>query len=293
MQKSQPHDGDNSTIRADLHLHSCYSDGEYQPRRLIELAVQSGLEIISLTDHDSINGLPEAARAAEKYGCRLIPGVELEAFFETNQAAYSLHILGYNIDYTHPPLKQTLKKIHNTRKIRARKILDKLAALDVELAMENVMEFARGDSIGRVHIAQALLKSGFVENIEAAFDRYIGDHKPAYVPKDVHNPRQIIKLIHEAGGLAFWAHPCYTGNDTLIHPLKEMGLDGLECYHREFNSFQTRHYLELAHKHNLVVSGGSDFHGTLDEDFELGEWWLELPVSNPLISEKKLTLSSS
>lgn len=282
----------NSSVKADLHLHSRFSDGEFSPEKLVRLATRAGLDVISLTDHDTVNGLERAQQAARKYSTRLIPGVELEAFFKTNKSTYSLHILGYNIRDTDTNLRKTLEKIHRARQTRARQILDKLAGLNIELPMDAVLEFARGDLIGRVHIAQALKKLKFVETIEEAFDKYIGDDGPAYVPKDVHNPREIINLIHESGGIAVWAHPWYTGNDALLYPLMDMGLDGLECYHKEFSPLLVRHYLKLARKHDLIVSGGSDYHGSLEENFELGEWWFNPSSNSPLATSESNFVTS-
>ncbi|MGM0381362.1 MAG: PHP domain-containing protein [bacterium] len=292
MKKTKNQPRKHSTIKADLHLHSRFSDGKYQPQQLVRMAAETRLKVISLTDHDTINGLEQARRTAQKYNCLFIPGVELEAFFETNKDTYSLHILGYNIDYENKKLQKSLKKMHEARRNRARQILGKLSQFNIDLPMEKVLEFARGDLIGRVHIAQALQKLNFVQTMDEAFDRYIGDDSPAYVPKDVHTPAEIIELIHNSGGLAIWAHPYYTENDALLHPLVEMGLDGLECYHREFTHLQKRHYLNLARKHNLIVSGGSDYHGTLEEDFKLGDWWIELEKDSRLIpTEKQATLT--
>ena len=154
-------------------------------------------------------------------------------------------------------------------------MVSKLNNLGIEITEEEVSAFSRGDAIGRVHIAQALKENGVVTHIDEAFQKFIGDNKPAYAAKTVHGPAKIIDLIHSSGGIAVWAHPYYCQNDALLEPLIDAGIDGLECYHREFDPQTSRHYFKLARENNLIVTGGSDYHGTLEENFKLGDWWFE------------------
>jgi hypothetical protein len=251
------------------------SDGCCEPAELVHKAAAGGLQLISLTDHDTVRGVPEARKVASKADCRFISGVELEAFIDLDGNSYSVHILGYGIDENDTTLLAALKKVHHARKTRARKMVSKLNNLGIEITGEEVSAFSHGDAVGRVHIAQALKENGAVAHIDEAFQKFIGDNKPAYAAKTVHGPDKIIDLIHSCGGVAVWAHPYYCQNDALLEPLMEAGIDGLECYHREFDPQTSQHYFKLARKNNLIVTGGSDYHGTLEENFELGDWWFE------------------
>ena len=266
-------------LKADLHLHSHMSDGCHEPAKLIRMAVEAGLEIVSLTDHDSVAGTAEARRVAEENGCLFIAGVELEAFVTEDGRNYSVHILGYGIDEKAPRLIRALEKVRTARRRRARQIVEKLQNCGVDISKKEVFSFSKGESVGRVHIAQALVQKNIVEHIDEAFDEYIGDDKPAYVPKKAHNPQQIIRIIHAAGGKAVWAHPYFCKNDSLVEPLVEAGIDGMECHHREFSLKMSEYYLTIARQYKLFTTGGSDYHGTLEEQFSLGDWWFDLPAT--------------
>ncbi|MFP4687905.1 MAG: PHP domain-containing protein [bacterium] len=266
-------------------MHSRLSDGYYSPTELIKMAKAGGLELVSLTDHDSVSGIKDARQTARNQGCKFISGIELEAFIDHRGESYSIHILGYGINETNEELLTILKKIHIARSQRARKMVSKLNSLGIEIDLQEVLKFSHGDSVSRVHVAQALKEKGIVDHIDKAFYKYIGNNRPAYVPKKTHNPSQIIKLIHASGGIAVWAHPYYCDNDSLIQPLIAAGIDGIECFHREFDEKTVEHYLEMASRYNLIVTGGSDFHGTLEESFELGDWWFDF-IARSSLSEK-------
>ncbi len=270
-------------LRADLHFHTRFSDGKFSPEDIIKTAAKNGLEIISITDHDTVKGIPEMLEAAQEVSCRVLPGVELEAFVrEDNNEFYPVHILGYGINHENKELLDFLSDIKKTRVKRAKKMLEKLTRFGIKLDFEAVNSFSRGESVGRVHVAQALKEADYVKTVDEAFQLYIGDDLPAYESKPHYSPQRVIDLIHDCAGMAVWAHPYYTNNDAVIEKLTNCGLDGLECYHHEFEKNITEHYLKLADEYDLIVTGGSDFHGTLEEDFEPGDWFYEaeqLPLS--------------
>lgn len=267
-------------LRADLHFHTRFSDGKFSPKKIVSEAAKNGLDLISITDHDTVKGLPEGVEAATDLSCYVIPGLELEAFVqEEKNKYYAVHLLGYGIDYEDDDLLAFLEEIKTARVKRAKKMLQKLESFGIKLDFEAVASFSDGESIGRVHVAQALKKAGFVDNVEEAFQLYIGNDQPAYQPKPHYNPQRVIDLLHDIGGEAVWAHPYYTNNDAVLEKLVEYGLDGMECYHHEFDEQITNHYLELAREYNLKVTGGSDFHGTLEEEFKPGDWWYEVEES--------------
>ncbi len=266
-------------LKADLHLHTYHSDGRFSPKKLLQMSVENDLEVVSITDHDTVQGLPEAAEAAEDYACHFLPGVELEAFVNFSDGKYySVHLLGYGIDWKNETLRDYLVGIRQARIARAEKILHRLRSnFSIDLPYSAVSGESSGESVGRVHIASALKKYDHVKTIEEAFDKYIGEERAAYAAKPRHSPEKIINLLKQAGGHTVWAHPYYTQNDDVLPLMVEKGLDGLECYHHEFDSETTRHYLKLANQYELTVTGGSDFHGTLEEDFEPGDWWYPTP----------------
>lgn len=275
-------------LRADLHLHSLESDGRFPPSELITRAVDNGLEVVALTDHDTVSGLEEARDTARELGCYFVDGVEVEATIEDPSGEYfGIHILGYGIDPDDGPLNSVLETIRENRVDRARTIRDRLHEIGVDIDFDQVVEQSKGKSLSRVHIAQVLLDEGAVETIDEAFERYIGNGKPAYVPRTGPGPEELIDYIHGAGGVAVWAHPYYTRRDQYIDRLVAAGIDGIETRHSEFSEETERHYQAMANEYGLFVTGGSDFHGTLEESFNLGDWWIDVeelpfPVSvNP------------
>jgi predicted metal-dependent phosphoesterase TrpH len=276
------------SLRADLHLHSLESDGRFRPSELVSRAVESGLELVALTDHDTLSGLEEARETARELGCYFVNGVEVEATLQNSEGEYfGIHILGYGIDPDDPDLQAVLQRIRDHRVERARMIHERLLDEDVELSFDRVLAKSEGQSLSRVHIAQALRDQEAVDSIDEAFERFLANGKPAYVPKSGPGPEELIAYIHGAGGVAVWAHPYYTGRDEYIGRLVEAGIDGIEAMHSDFSPDSERRYHEMAERHGLFVTGGSDYHGTLEENFTLGDWWLDVdglpfPVSvNP------------
>lgn len=251
---------------ADLHMHSYYSDGVESPSRLASMAAAAGLRAASLTDHDSMHGWREFARACGEAGVEPIPGVELSAQYGDREA----HILGYLVDPDSDRLMDTLEEYQSERVDRAREITDKLNGLGVPLGFDAVLDVAGRGTIGRPHIAEALLQSGLVRTYDEAFHRYIRIGCPAYVPKRKASVEDAIRLIHDSGGVALLAHPSrfYAEQDVLR--LCEWGLDGVEVTHPKHRPDRERFFVELAAKNGLLMSGGSDYHGGGRGDASVG-----------------------
>jgi len=260
-------------IKADLHLHTSFSDGKYTPSELFELASKKKIGIISVTDHDNFEGSLEMSKYDGKNGMRVIPGIELSAEFYGRE----VHILGYRIDFDSIALKKHLKLIKNLRISRFDKIMKKLSGLGVNLNSAELLEkFAVSCSIGRPHIAKELVSQGFVKNYKAAFTRYIGDNKPAYVEKDNLNYKTIIELIKISGGTAYVAHPSTYFRESALLELKKAGIDGIEAVHPSHTENMTNKYLGLAEKHGFFICGGSDFHGYNEDDNDnFGKFYVE------------------
>jgi len=266
-----------ATKRADLHLHSHESDGRYSPSELVHRAADGGLELIALTDHDTVSGLAAAREAARERDLYFVNGLELEATLQDPDGSFfAIHILGYGMDPTNQDLLDILTRIREKRIQRARQIHFHLEKLDIIIPFEKIEDYSEGESLSRVHVAQVLKDFGYVDSMNEAFDRYLGNDRPAYVPRMGPGPEELIMLIHHAGGHAIWAHPYYTERDEYIEYLVAAGIDGIECSHSEFSDDITRQYRQIAREYDLFITGGSDYHGTLEEEFDLGEWWVEI-----------------
>ena len=252
---------------ADLHIHTNCSDGIISPEGLVKQAKEAGLTVIAITDHDTVAGIPRAIAEGEKLGVRVIPGIE----FTTDVPGTEIHILGYFIDYKIEWLNDILEKIRGDRINRLQKILDKLKKLGVNLKAEDVTKYIDKGSIGRPHVARALIEKGYVRSIQEAFNRYLDFNAPAYVPHYKLTPSEAVKTVIKAGGVAVYAHPGVSADDEIIPELIKAGLAGLEVYYSNHSDLQIRHYLSLAEKYGLLVTGGSDFHGSIMREVKLGD----------------------
>ncbi len=250
-------------MKADLHLHTTASDGRLQPQELVQLAVKTGLDVIAITDHDTVNGVRPSLIAAEKYpSIIVIPGLEIS----TDVTAGEVHILGYFIDYTNSNLVARLHEMRNSRELRAKKIISKLHDLKMEISWQRVQELAEGGSVGRPHIAQALLEAGFVSSLREAFDKYISHSGPAYVERDKMLPVEAVELITGADGLPVLAHPTYVGDlNKLLPELIEAGLIGLEACYAKYTVSEIKRMRVIARKYGLIPTGGSDYHAFGDD----------------------------
>ncbi|HUO08502.1 MAG TPA: PHP domain-containing protein [Phycisphaerae bacterium] len=269
------------TKYVDLHTHSTASDGTYSPAQLMRAAHDAGLVGIALTDHDTGNGLKEAASEAAKLGLRFVPGIEISADYP---APGTLHILGHFIDPDSSGLKTMSKILLDARNERNPRIVERLNELGCKITMEQVRGIAEekvpaGTAVvvGRPHVAEALVRAGCVASIKQAFDVYLGTTGSAYFPKERLSPRQAIECIHEAGGLATVAHPVQLKAEnpahlaTIINHFAEAGLDGIEVWHCDHDETMSNYLLELSKKYNLIPTGGSDFHGHHKADVLLGQ----------------------
>ncbi len=258
--------------RIDLHVHSCASDGSDRPEELIRKAAELGLQGIALTDHDTVSGLPEFLSAAKEYGIRAVPGVEIS----TRQYTKELHIVGLFIDPESEVLLKLLEEMRSGRETRNRAILERLAIMGYDISYQELVDIAGGESIGRPHIAALLLKKGYFTEAREAFERCLKRGCRAFVPRELPSPERAIQVLHEAGGLAIWAHPVsgQSGERTfarkMIRQLLPFGLDGIEVRYSMFSEHQTKMMEGFAEEFHLLKSGGSDYHGLNQLGIELG-----------------------
>lgn len=244
---------------ADLHLHSTASDGLLTPAEIVARARAVGLEVIALTDHDSTAGLTEALARGARHTIRVLTGIEISA----ELADEEIHILGYMLDYHNKDLQQLLATMQESRVERAREMIRRLQALGFDLNMQEVIAAAgKTSSLGRPHVARAMVEKGYAASLTEVFSRWLGLGQPAYVSRYKLHPAQAIEIIQRAGGLAFLAHPGLLKIEGSISQLAKDGLDGIEVYHPEHSSGQVRSFLNTAKALGLYVSGGSDFHGS-------------------------------
>ncbi len=251
---------------ADLHVHSVYSDGTFQPAALVKEAVRQKLSAIALTDHDTVAGLDAAVVAGQDCGIEVLSGIELTAEHE----GVELHILGYLIDQGNTALLKMLSVIAQRRIERVHEMAKKLRELGIQLFPEAVFACGGPGTIGRMHVAQSMVKAGLVASTGEAFSRFIGDKSPAYVAGFHLSPPEAIRLIKDAGGVAALAHPYTITDDGLVIELIKQGIMGLEAYYPEHSQSATNFYLELAQEYNLIAVGGSDFHGAAKPKIKMG-----------------------
>ncbi len=246
----------------DLHTHSDRSDGTLPPAEVMVLAAQRDLAGVALTDHDTFDGLEEAATAASELGLDFVPGVEFSAEYD----GASLHILGYWVDPDDAAIEAELLRLTATRFRRGEMIVEKLHELDFDISIERVRELAGGDAIARPHIAEAMVEAGIVADEKEAFDRYISDDGLAYVPKHALPPIEALRLIGGAGGVCVLAHPgMWRGSETvpdaLIEEMAGRGMVGLEVQHPDHDDEMRAKYAAIAERLGLVATAASDCHG--------------------------------
>lgn len=254
--------------RGDLHIHTTASDGRLSPEEVVQRAASLGLSVIAITDHDSVEGVRPALAEARKFPHLLvIPGVELSCEDEQE-----IHLLGYFLDIDHPGLRSKLSSLYDSRVNRGKQILSKLANLGLNLDWEHVLALAHGGSVGRPHIAQAMLEKGYISSIREAFEKYIGQDGPAYVRRERLTPTEAVKLITEAGGLPVMAHPAGTpAIESFLSELKRHGLVGVEAFYPGYSEETTQRLRLLSQRHGFVVTGGTDFHGFESPPIEIGQ----------------------
>lgn len=274
----------------DLHAHTTASDGSLSPRELVALAKEKNLRAVGVTDHDTIAGWDEAFEAGEKLGIEIVPGVELSTSYEGGR----FHLLGYFIS-PESKLAGVLAQIQRERGNRNAAIFENLEKLGVPLTEAEVREIAgREDGeLGRPHLARAMVNRGYVRSTQEAFDKYLADGAPGYAPKKVLTPREAIELIHDAGGVAIWAHPAHRAKfsydelEDRLRDWKAWGLDGLEIYYSKYSQEDAAWACAMSEKYALVGSGGSDFHGISKPDVFLGVTHTGEAVPDEVLAELK------
>ncbi len=270
--------------RIDLHLHTTYSDGSHSPSEVIQFAHEVGVVALAITDHDIVEGIPEAMEAGATVGIEVIPGIELSSRYDGRE----IHILGYFFDRQDTTLHTRLNHQQTSRHERNPRVVEKLNQLGLELSYEDVKAKAGGGSVGRPHIANVLVNKGYVNSTKEAFDRYLAEGGPAYVSRELPDSSEAIAWIREAGGVPVLAHPHWTKRkgqelQVMCSTLKEAGLMGIEVFYGTHTKRQTSEYLELARKLDLLMTGGSDFHGAAKPDIQVGRGRGDLKVTDKLL----------
>ncbi|AGB42242.1 putative metal-dependent phosphoesterase, PHP family [Halobacteroides halobius DSM 5150] len=249
--------------KIDLHTHTIASDGSFTPQELVKAAVEQGLAAVAITDHDSLAGVQPALEIGKELEIEVVPGIELTTYYQGQR----IDILGYYIDLDSPQLNEVLDKLQRAREVRAKQILAKLANLDVELDFKRLKKIAGDTGVGRPHIARLMVEDEYVTDMQTAFDDYLEDGGPAYVPKYQLTPSEAVKLLKQAGGIPVLAHPGVIDNrELVIELLEQEDFAGIEAYYSQHNQAETDYYLQLATEYDLLVTGGSDCHGPANED---------------------------
>jgi predicted metal-dependent phosphoesterase TrpH len=241
----------------DLHTHTSASDGDHAPADLVRRAARAGIQTLAVTDHDTTEGIPEALKTAEAVGIRLVPGIEISA----HAGGKELHLLGLFVDPALPAFREFLVDLEQSRHRRIEKIVEKLRTMGVDITVQEVMEAAEHGSVGRPHVARVMVRKGIVSSFKSAFARFLGNDGPAYLPAQRVSPAKAIEAVHRAGGVACLAHPALNDVYTLIPELVECGMDAIEIYYPEHTPKNVKEFLATAEKYDLLISGGSDYHG--------------------------------
>lgn len=273
--------------QVDLHVHTTASDGKFTPSDIVRKSAALGLTVISICDHDTVNGIAEALTAAQSFsGLRVIPGVEIS----TDVPHGEVHVLGYFIDYFDEKLLTKLEKMRNSRQIRAQRMVEKLGSLGIHIEWQRVREIAGSGAIGRPHVAQAMVEKGYITSPKEAFAKYIGRDGPAYVEREKLTPVETVELILQSKGLPVLAHPMTLNKpESMVIELKAAGLVGVEAYYDGHAAEDVESMVSLAKRHNLIATGGSDYHGQ-DESNETMIGGANVPLES---AERLITLAKS
>jgi predicted metal-dependent phosphoesterase TrpH len=268
----------------DLHTHSTFSDGTFTPLQLVKYAEEKGLKAFALTDHDTTEGVKEAKSI--ETNVEVISGVEISTRYDKKE----IHIVGLYVNENDADLNKQLKYYREKRVTRNFEILEKLNSLGVDITIDDVKESCTGDVISRAHIAKALVSKGFVGSYTEAFDRYLGDNKCAYVPRETLNYEESMELITKAGGVPVLAHPLlYKMSDTnlenMMVKLRQKGLKAVEVYYSTHSNSDTQHIMAMANRVGLIYSGGSDFHGATKPKIDMGTGMGKLAVPYEILEK--------
>jgi len=268
--------------KVDLHIHSTASDGRLSPQEIVYRAVELGITIIAIADHDTVDGIAPALAAAKVFPeLKVIPAIEIS----TDVPGDEVHVLGYFIDYTNPHFISRLESMRRSRVERAQKMVAKLKGLGVNIEWERVQHFAGGSTIGRPHIAQAMLEKGYIGSISEAFAKYIGRNGPAYVEREKMTPAEAVKLLLDVNGLPVLAHPLtIRETEAMIMEMRAAGMVGIEVYYKDYGEEQRNSLRQLAQKHHLIATGGSDYHGLEDNEIMIGDAGVPLVAAEQLLA---------
>ena len=258
----------------DLHIHSLYSDGTSTTSELVRMAMEKNMKMISLTDHDTVDGLLEMKKLCDENNIKFINGIELSTVYSGKE----VHILGYFLNIDDKKLLDFSKEMKKARIVRNEKTIKMLNEQGIKITVEDTSKEAEGEIVSKTHLAQALITKGYVSSVPEAFQKYLGVNGTAYVPKVELSPADGIKIIKDNGGLAFLAHPKLIGLNEdeflkLIKDMKESGLDGLETYYSTFSAEDIKYYEKISEEFSLIKSAGADFHGTNRIEIEIGDNW--------------------
>lgn len=276
-------------FRADLHCHTTCSDGTVEPQAIIQLACDLGLQGLSITDHDTIEAYKQALPAAAAKNLPLISGIEFSAVHRHT----SIHVLGYSFTLDSPHLQEFCQRHHQRRELRNRAILKLLTFHEMPLSEEDVFSLSSQHSIGRPHIAWAMVQKGYVSSIQKAFQEYIGEGKPCYVPGQTFSVEETLEMIHQAQGLAIIAHPHLIENSGILKELLHMPFDGIEGYYARFPRQAHERWLKIGANKNWIITGGSDFHGEIKPNLPLGSSWVNEETFQILYQHFKRNQESS
>ncbi len=254
----------DEVIKGDLHLHTTASDGRYSPEKVVEFAYEKGVRVLAITDHDTTAGLSAAKKKTQEYGLDFIPGIELS----TTYAKHEVHILGYYIDENNEEMQENLQEIAYSRISRVKKIVSKIKELGYPLTYEDVKKKSSSGTIGRPHIALAMMDYGIINDVEEAFEKYLNPGCPAFVPRYRLTPQDAVLLITKAGGVPVLAHPGLDFPEHLLPELVSYGLKGIEVFHPSHSREIEENYYHQACHYELIITGGSDFHGHTKEDWQ-------------------------
>lgn len=253
----------------DLHLHTNFSDGTFSPQEVVENALKCGLRAISITDHDTISGIAPTISAARGLPLEIVPGIEFTTDGKNNE---EIHILGYYIQWENSQLKSKLKSLVDIRELRAKKMIERLRQLGINIPFRELKKLSTGGVIGRLHIARLMLQYGYISSVDEAFDKYIGNGKVAYIKKPRLTSQEAIVLIKAIGGISVLAHPHLLPDaSATVATLVTQGLRGIEVYCNCRRPGPSQEYLKLARKYHLIPTGGSDCHGLAKNEILMGK----------------------
>jgi len=246
-------------FKSDLHIHTTASDSLFSPSEVIKWANTKNIRILSITDHDTVNGIYSAIQEAKLYNIIIIPGIEISCNYDGEE----IHILGYYIDYQSQVLFDATKKLVDSRLYRGERIVNNLIDMGIKISLEQVKRLAGKGVIGRPHIARALIENGYINNIEEGFSEFLGRDCPAYVDRFKLSIIECINLIHRIGGVAVLAHPGLIKNKRILDEIIKYGIDGIEVFHSKHSCYDINDFTTFADTHDLIKTGGSDCHGIL------------------------------